>query len=107
MKHRRSGTSLSGGVLVTSKSSYIVVSAVSNKILDALSCLRVHLYLVKDDKRLTLIQLHAVVGGQQHEERIKIVNVLGEIVLDLVGALGEVDEDIALIFIFAEFFAYR
>ena len=85
----------------------IVVSAVGNKILDALPCFGVHLHLVKDDKRLTLIQLHTVVGGQQHEERVKIVHVLGEIVLDLVGALSEVDQDVALIFIFAEFLTDR
>ena len=78
-----------------------------DKVLDTLPCFGIHLHLVKDDKRLTLVQLHAIICGQQHEERVKIVHVLHEIVLHFIGALGEVDEDVALIFVFAELLTNR
>ena len=45
---------------------------------------RVHLHFVKDDERLTLIQFHAVVCGQQHKEGVQIIHVLHKIVLHLI-----------------------
>ena len=69
----------------------IVVSSIGNEVFDTLPCLRVHLYFVKDDKRITLVKFHTVICGQQHEEGIKIVHMLDEIVLDLIGTLGKVD----------------
>ena len=79
-----------------------VVSSISDKVFDHLACLRIELYLVKHDERFTRVQWRPVVGGQKHEERIKVIALILEDGSHVARQTREVDDDARAILIFCE-----
>lgn len=82
----------------------IVIASVLDQLLDRLARLGILLYLIENDQRLVRIERLVVLGRQDHEESVEIVQILFECVLHHLTDVVEVDQQITLVFFLAEFF---
>ena len=81
-----------------------IIPAVSHQIFNGLSGFGEQLDFVKYEDALPREQPDAILNGQQHIEGIKIPQIQPKIILDLLGHSGKINQDIAFVLVFREFF---
>ena len=80
----------------------VVVTSVCNEILDESACLRVHLDLVKDDKRLMFIEFDVIENREIEEERVEVSAIVLKILLNFGRCLKEINDKAGLVFGFSK-----